>query len=113
MIRWPQRERASSREVQGGVAMKYASIALILLAAVFATPDRSEAARNCTECPCGIILGTGHCACAGPCGIDWDGILKSVPIRNRQQCSTKSLILVCDTSKFTNSACRLRCLRKK
>jgi hypothetical protein len=93
--------------------MKYPGIALILLAAVFATPDRSEAARNCTECPCGINRPTGHCPCARPCEIDWANYPKSVPIRNRHQCSTKSVILVCDTSNFTNSACRLRCLRRK
>src|SRR5262249_1800135 len=98
-------------KVQWRVAMKYASIALMLLAAVFATPDRSKAALTCTECPCGINPHTGQCPCARRCG--GGPLPKSVPIRNRQQCSTKSLILRCDTGRLTNSPCSLRCIRKK
>jgi hypothetical protein len=90
--------------------MKFSSIALMLLAAVFATPNRSEANDICRECPCGMSGTTGHCPCARPCGPE--SYPKSVPIRNRKQCSTTNLILVCDTTRFTNSACSLRCIRK-
>ena len=91
--------------------MKYAGIAFIVLAALFAMPERSEAAQSCTECPCGTNPHTGRCPCARRCGSST--FPKSVPIRNRQQCSTKGLVLVCDTSHFTNTACHLRCKRKK
>jgi hypothetical protein len=95
----------------GEDTMKFFSIALVLMAAAFATPNRSEADEICSECPCGILTGGGGCACARPCG-GGGPYPKSVPIRNRKQCSTTNLILVCDTSRFTNSACSLRCMRK-
>jgi hypothetical protein len=90
--------------------MKYTSIALMLLAAVSATPDWSEAATSCIICPCGINPHTGQCPCGEPCN-DFP-FPRSVPISNRNQCGTKNLILVCDTSRFTKSACSLRCIRK-
>jgi hypothetical protein len=90
--------------------MKFFSIALVLLAAAFATPNRSEADEICSQCPCGRFTGSG-CACAHPCG-HLPYMDRSVPIRNRKRCDAKSVILVCDTSRFTNSACSLRCMRK-
>jgi hypothetical protein len=90
--------------------MKYAGIAIMLLTVVFATPNRSEANDICRECPCGIFTGGGGCACARHCSLE--SLPKSVPIRNQKNCSATNLILVCDTSRFTNSACSLRCIRK-